>query len=137
MFALLRALRSKIGRRFAAGGLAIGAVVAMATEVFACTAIMGPLYFSPSSAHAGSVVLTTASGLKSFPAKYDLFWDGVCMTFSGKLLKTITTNVNGGWTNVKITIPKNASLGSHSLCGIEAYPNAGQTDTDHGSFTVI
>ena len=122
--------------------LAAGAAVAAAalglvgTEAFACSAVMGPLSFNPPSGPPGTVVLTTASGLKPYPAKYDLFWAGECMTFTGKLLKTITTNSQGGWTNVKVTIPKNAPLGQHSLCGIEAYPSAGSTATTHAAWTV-
>lgn len=98
---------------------------------------MGQLTLNPSSGHAGSAVLTTATGVKPYPAKYELFFGGQCMTFTGKLLKTITTTPSGGWTNVKVTIPKTTTLGSHSLCGVEAYPIAGQTATTHNSFTVV
>ena len=75
--------------------------------------------------------------LKPFPARYELFFNGACMTFSGKWLKTITTNSQGGWTNVKVTIPKHATPGQHSLCGVESYPQAGNTATTHDSFTVV
>ena len=119
------------GAAAAAGGLAVAA-----TQAFACSAVMGPLSFSPASGPPGTVVRTTASGLKPYPAKYDLFFDGTCMTFSGKLLKTITTTSTGGWTNVKVAIPKNAPIGVHALCGIEVAPNAGATDTSHNSWTV-
>ena len=130
-----RRMRSPV--RWAAGGAgAAAALGVLATEAFACSAVMGPLTFNPPSGKAGTVVLTTATGLKAFPAKYDLFWDGECMQFSGKLLKTITTNSKGGWTNVKVTIPKNATLGSHSLCGVEAWPSAGSTATSHSAWTV-
>lgn len=98
---------------------------------------MGQLTLTPSSGHAGSAVVTTATGLKAYPARYDLFFGGECMTFTGKLLKTITTNPQGGWVNVKVVIPKQATLGSHSLCGVEAYPVAGQTATSHDAFTVV
>ena len=109
----------------------------MATTVFACTGIMGPLTLNPASGLPGTVVSTTATGLKPFPAKYDLFFGGACMTFTGKLLKTITTNMQGGWTNVKVTIPKNAKMGSQALCAVEAYPSPGSTATSHDSFTVV
>lgn len=137
-------MRPDPARRRARRGLRIAAVVTpaiagglVATTVFACTGIMGPLTMNPTSGPPGVVVSTTASGLKPYPARYDLFFGGTCMTFTGKLLKTITTNLQGGWNNVKVTIPKKATMGSHSLCGVEAYPNAGATATDHGSFTVV
>ena len=119
-----------------AGTASALAVVITASVAFACSNVMGPLSFSPASGPPGTVVLTTATGLKPYPAKYDLFWDGACMTFTGKLLKTITTNSSGGWTNVKVTIPKHATIGQHTLCGIEASPSAGETDTSHGGWTV-
>ena len=112
-------------------------LVTTATVAFACTQIMGPLTLTPNSGPAGTVVSTTATGLKPFPARYDLFFGGTCMKFSGKLLKTITTNASGGWTNVTVTIPRRAALGQHSLCGVEAYPNAAQTATSHNDFTVV
>lgn len=113
------------------------AAVLMATTVFACTGIMGPLTLNPASGPPGTVVSTTATGLKPFPAKYDLFFGGACMTFTGKLLKTIQTNAQGGWTNVKVTIPKRAKMGSQALCGVESYPSPGSTATSHDSFTVV
>ena len=113
-------------------GLAI-----FASAAYACTMIMGPLTLNPPSGPAGTVVSTTASGLKPFPARYDMFFGGTCMSFSGRLLKTITTNSSGGWINVKVTIPKRAPLGQQALCGVEAYPNAGQTATTHNAFTVV
>ena len=128
---------TRVGLRVAGVGAPATAAVLLATTVFACTGIMGPLTLNPSSGKAGSIVYTTATGLKPFPAKYDLFFGGSCMTFTGKLLKSITTNGAGGWTNVKVTIPKAATLGSLSLCGVEAYPSPGQTATDHDSFTVV
>lgn len=137
MVVLLRALRSKLGRRLAGAGLACGAVVALATTALACTAIMGPLYFSTYSGPPGTVVKTSATGLKPYPARYNLYFGGVCMQFSGKLLKTITPNLSGAWTNVRVTIPKHAQPGTYSLCGVEAYPNPGQTATSHNDFTVV
>ena len=113
-------------------GLAI-----VASTAYACTMIMGPLTLNPPSGHAGTVVSTTATGLKPFPAMYDLFFGGTCMTFSGKLLKTIPTNGQGGWTNVKVTIPKTAKPGSYALCGVEVHPNPGATATTHSSWTVV
>ena len=117
--------------------LLTAALVATATLAFACTQIMGPLTLNPPSGPAGTVVSTTATGLKPFPAMYDLFFGGTCMTFTGKLLKTIPTNGQGGWTNVKVTIPKKTKPGSYSLCGVELHPSPGGTATDHDSFTVV
>ena len=128
---------SRTAARVAASATAATAGVLLATTVFACTGIMGPLTLNPASGTPGTVVSTTATGLKPFPAKYDLFFGGTCMTFTGKLLKTITTNMQGGWTNVKVTIPKTAKLGSQALCGVEAYPQPGSTATAHDSFTVV
>ena len=117
--------------------LVAAALVATASLAFACTQIMGPLTITPSSGRAGTVVSTSATGLKPFPARYAMFFGGTCMSFTGKLLKTITANSSGGWSNVKVTIPKKAPLGQQSLCGVEAYPNAGQTATSHNDFTVV
>lgn len=129
---------TRLGRRLAApAALAVAMGIATAAEVFACTATMGPLTFNPPSGPAGSVVLTTASGLKPYPARYDLYFGGECMTFTGKLVKVITPDLNGAWSNVAVTIPKKAKPGVHSFCGIEAYPNPGQTATSHSSFTVV
>ena len=114
---------------------AIAAVV-NAAVVFACTGVMGPFLFNPTSGPAGIVVTTSASGLKPYPAKYDIFFGGSCMTFSGKLLKTIVTSPQGTWSNVTVRIPKTATLGAHPLCGVEAYPNPGSTATTHNEFTV-
>lgn len=117
--------------------VAVGATAAVASTAFACSSIMGQMTLTPDSGKPGTVVLSTATALKPYPAKYEIFFGGTCMTFTGKLLKTITTNSHGGWTNVKLTIPKTAKLGSQSLCGVEAYPVAGQSATSHNSFTVV
>jgi len=117
--------------------LVTAALVATASLAFACTQIMGPLVLNPQSGPPGSAVVTSATGLKPFPAQYDLFFGGTCMTFTGKLLKVITPDMNGAWSNITVTIPKHASLGSHSLCGVEAYPNPGSTATTHNAFTVV
>lgn len=130
----LRPMGSSV--RWAAGAAGAAAALVVATEAFACSAVMGPVSFNPPSGPPGSVILSTATGLKPYPAKYDMFFDGVCMQFNGKLLKTITTNSRGGWTNVKLKIPGSATLGTHSLCGVEAYPSAGSTATSHASWTV-
>ncbi len=117
--------------------IAAAALMVMPSIGFACSQVMGALTLTPSSGHAGSSILSSVTGLKPYPARYDVFFGGACMTFSGKLLKVITPDSNGAWTNVKLTIPRNATLGSHSLCGVEAYPVAGQTATTHNNFTVV
>ena len=127
----------RLVRRALVASTATVATVATATTVFACTGTMGGLTFTPTSGLPGTIVSTTATGLKPFPAQYDLFFGGTCMTFSGKLLKTISTNSTGGWTNEKVMIPKRVKVGSYGLCGVEAYPNAGATATTHNSFTVV
>ena len=133
----LRARRVSTETRWLLAGAASALAVVMTGSVaFACSNVMGPVSFSPPSGPPGSVIYSTATGLKPYPARYDMFFDGACMTFSGKLLKVITTNSHGGWTNVKLTIPKNAPMGQHSLCGIEQYPNAGSTATSHAAWTV-
>ena len=133
------------------GGLGVGAaafvltaVAGVATVAFACTDIMGPLTLTPTSGAAGTVVTTTANGLKGTPAKYELHFSTSagsaydCMSFTGvQVLKTIRTNRAGGWTNVRVTIPSTASLGTHNFCGMEIYPTHGGTGTTHESFTVI
>ena len=124
-------------RWLCASAVAVVATTVIAATVFACSSIMGQLTLNPQSGPPGAVVMTSVTGLKPYPAKYELFFGGQCMTFTGKLLKTITTDANGAWTNVAVTIPKRAKLGSHSLCGVEAYPVAGQTATSHNSFTVV
>ena len=120
-----------------ATAVAAGATATVASTVFACSSIMGQLTLNPPSGAAGTIVYTSATGLKPYPAKYELFFGGECMTFTGKLLKTITTNSQGAWTNVKVKVPGTAKPGSHSLCGVEAYPVAGQTATSHNAWTVV
>ena len=119
------------------GVLASTCLVAIASTVFACTLYMGNLVLTPSSGPAGTTVSTTVTNLKPYPAQYDLFFGGQCMSFTGKLLKTITTNAHGGWTNVKVHIPLKSKPGTYALCGVEAYPSAGQTATSHDTFTVV
>lgn len=121
----------------AASVVALVSMLALAVSAYACSGVMGNLVLNPSSGPPGTVVTTTATGLKPFPAKYDLFFGGACMTFTGKLLKTIQTNAQGGWTNVKVTVPKRAKMGSQALCGVESYPSPGSTATTHDSFTVV
>lgn len=118
-------------------GLAI-----FATSAYACTMIMGSLSLSPTSGPAGTSVTTSAADLKPKPAKYALHFaistSGDCMSFGGvTVLKTIRTDTVGGWTNVRVTIPASATMGTHAFCGMEAYPVMGGSGTQHMSFTVV
>lgn len=127
-----------------AAGAALAAILVAATTVWACTITMGLLTLTPSSGAAGTVISTSATGMKPRPAKYAMhFTTGLisagadCMSYEGNIfLKTIPTTRQGGWTNVPVTVPANASLGTHGLCGLEAYPTKGQTGTTHETFTV-
>ena len=141
----LRVVGRLLRRRVALSGVvAAVALVAVASTVWACTITMGPLTITPTQGVAGTVVTTSASGLKTKPAKYVLhFTVGLttaganCMDWSGEVnLKTIATNSSGAWSNVSVTIPRSASLGAHGMCGIETYPTRGQTGTSHDIFTV-
>lgn len=124
--------------------VAATAIVAVASTVWACTITMGALTISPTQGAAGTVVTTSATGLKMNPAKYVLhFTVGLttaganCMNWSGEFkLKTVATNSSGSWSNVKVTIPATATRGTHGMCGIETYPTKGQTGTTHDTFTV-
>lgn len=136
--------RAAGGVGFGVGAFVLSAAAGLATVAFACTDIMGPLTLTPTSGSAGTLVTTSATGLKGTPAKYELHFSTSagssydCMSFTGvQVLKTIRTNRAGGWTNVRVNIPPNASLGTHNLCGMEIYPNKGGTGTTHQSFTVI
>ena len=132
--------RRRLGRRHA-GILAVGAASAAALAVggsfaYACTILMGPMTFNPGGGRPGTVIVTSASGLKSYPAKYALHFaingNSDCMSFTDvTTLKTVRTDASGAWANVKVTIPKSAALGLHAFCGMETYPNAGETGTEH------
>lgn len=128
----------------AAAGAAAVAALWTGAVAFACTDVMGQLTLSPTQGPAGSTVMTSVVGLKVAPAKYAMHFtvstsgSADCMSFSGVVtLKTIKTSRSGGWTNVPVTIPNNAALGTHGLCGMEVYPVKGQTGTTHGQFTVV
>ena len=122
-------------------GLVITSVVMLAATVFACTIYMGQLTLSPTSGGAGTRILTVASGLKPYPAKYALHFtpegNDDCMAFTTDVttLKTITTNSSGGW-KVRVTIPSSAAPGSYQICGTELSPEQGGTATTHDYFTV-
>lgn len=119
------------------GALAIGATLISITGVLACTDIMGVMTLTPDSAPAGTVIHSSVTGLKPYPARYNIYFGGECMTFTGKLLKIVTPNAAGAWTNVKLKIPLSAKPGTYSLCGVESYPTPGQSATSHNSFTVV
>ena len=132
---------AKTAAAVVAAGAGGSALVVLATVAFACTEVMGPLTLTPTSGPGGTVVMTTASGLKVAPAQYALHLaktsSSDCMAFKGvTTLKTVSTDASGGWPNVPVTIPRSTSLGTHGLCGMEVYPIKGQTGTMHDTFTV-
>lgn len=120
------------------------ALLSCASVVAACTATMGPITITPSSGAAGSAVKMSASGLKGLPAKYEIHFSVAaggatdCMSFASdvQVLKTnIATNRYGKF-NVPVTIPSNAAMGTHTVCGMEVYPMKASTGTTHVTFTV-
>ena len=139
-----RGRKSRPMARLGAAGAATVATLLTGAVAFACTDVMGQLTVTPTQGSAGSTVMTSAVGLKIAPAKYAMHFtvstssSANCMLFSGVVtLKTIKTSRSGSWANVPVTIPANASLGTHALCGMEVYPVRGQTGTTHGQFTVV
>lgn len=136
----LSGCRRTAGAGMAAGGLASGLLVWAAIAVAACTNIMGSLGITPTSGPGGTTVITGANGLVP-KATYALHFGKTsgtsCMSFSGVInLQTITADASGGWTNVSVTIPRTASMGVHSLCGMELKPVKGGSGTTHDTFTV-
>ena len=136
----ISSLRRTAGAGIAAGGLASGALVWAAIAVAACTNIMGSLGITPTSGPGGTTINTGANGLVA-NATYALHFGKTsstsCMSFSGVInLKTVTADASGGWTNVTMTIPRTASMGVHSLCGMELKPVKGGSGTVHDTFTV-
>ena len=126
------------------GGLTLPAAaiaaLAGAATVFACTNVMGALTITPTSGPAGTTISTTASGLKA-NATYQLHFakttSSNCMSFKGVLtLATITANSMGAWNGVTAVIPRTATMGVHSTCGMEIKPIKGNTGTQHDTFTV-
>lgn len=125
-------------------GVAAVASLLVASSAFACTEIMGSLTLTPSSGPGGTIITTSASGLKPRPAVYALhFTKGLtssganCMSFTGVVtIKKITPDSTGAWSNIAATIPPTATLGTHSVCGMEVSPSKGNTGTTHDTFTV-
>lgn len=138
-----RRASGRAARRGVLVGLGVlAAMLAAASLAFACTAIMGPLTLNPTSGKAGSAVSSSASGLKVYPAKYEIHFTPAswanCMSFTAvTVLKTIATNSRGEWTNVPVTIPASAARGNYEICGMESYPVKGGTGTSHQIFTVL
>src|SRR5262249_26211064 len=107
----------------------------------ACTVVMGPLTLAPSAGPAGTVVMTTASGLKPSPAVYAIHFGKAastdCMSFTGVLtLGKGPPDTSGNWTNVPITIPSGQKRGPHQVCAMELSPLKGGTGTVHDTFTL-
>ena len=136
-------------RRPVMGGAVVGsvstAVFTLGVVAFACTSIMAQMTVNPTSGPSGTSVNTNVTrGLKHAPATYEVhLTQGLtnqgadCMEFTGVIvLRTITTNSVGGWSNLPVTIPASTSLGTHGLCAVERTPIKGQTGTTHNTFTV-
>ncbi|HEX6539578.1 MAG TPA: hypothetical protein VF155_10395 [Candidatus Dormibacteraeota bacterium] len=123
----------------AAGGLAGGALVWAAMVVFACTNIMGQLTISPTSGSVGTRITTTASGLvanATYAMHFAKSTSGSCMSFKGVLtLGSVTASGSGAWSGVTFAIPS-ASMGTHSVCGMETKPVKGGSGTQHDTFTI-
>ena len=126
------------------GGLTLPAAalaaLAGAATVFACTNVMGALTITPTSGPVGTTINTTASGLKD-NATYQLHFakstSSNCMSFKGVLtLATITASSMGAWNGVTAVIPRTATMGVHSTCGMEIEPLKGGSGTQHDTFTV-
>lgn len=133
-----RGVRWKVG----SGGVALLLVAASAS--YACTEVMGVLEVSPTSGPGGTVITTGAVGMKRSPARYSLLFSDAdrvtanqgCHTSSVVLVRRIRTNAKGAWSNVTATIPLDAPVGVSQICGLEKYPNPGNTGTTHQTFTV-
>lgn len=126
-------------------GAAVAAFVLSAGSVaWACTQIMGQMTITPTSGTPGTVITTSAVGLKASPAKYKLKFSDANRVAAGLgchgtnivIKKGIRTTSNGTWSGVNATIPPTAPLGLSEVCGLESYPTAGQTGTTHQAFTV-
>lgn len=136
--------RSGWGRALRCGvipGSAVAALAALSTVAFACTSVMGPLSFSPTSGAAGTVITTSAQGLKVAPAQYAVHFAKAagadCMSFKGVVtMATIATDATGSWSNVSMRIPAKSSLGTHGVCAMEVTPVKGATGSIHDTFTV-
>lgn len=118
--------------------------MAAGATAWACTDIMGQMTLSPTSGAPGTVVSTSAVGMKGAPSKYKLLFNKAPRVAAGKgchsaikvLLKPVKPDVTGAWSNVVVKIPSLAPLGVSQICGLETYPNPAQTGTTHETFTV-
>ncbi len=125
------------------GGAALGGATAAGliglSTVFACTSSMGPLTISPTSGRGGTVITTSASGIKA-NATYRLLTGAPgadCMGSTKVLVASIPTDASGAWTNVTAKIPSRAKRGPNPICGMENTPVRNQTGTNHVWFTVV
>ena len=136
-----RSRRARVLRFVLIAGSPMAALVVISTIAFACTSVMGPLSFSPTSGPSGTVIMTSAQGLKVAPAQYALHFAKAsgadCMSFKGVVtMATIATSPTGTWSNVSMRIPAKSSLGTHAVCAMEVTPVKGATGSDHDTFTV-
>lgn len=130
------------GLRFGViAGSPMAALVVISGVAFACTSVMGPLNFSPTSGPSGTVIMTSVQGLKVAPAQYAVHFAKAsgadCMSFKGvATMKTIATDSTGSWANVSMQIPAKSTLGTHQVCAMEVTPVKGATGSIHDTFTV-
>ena len=123
----------------AAGVLMLGAVG------WACTQIMGVMTITPTSGTRGTVVNTTARGMKAYPAKYKLMFNDSARVAAGSgchtapiiLKKDVRPNTAGTWSNVTVTVPATVPAGASQICALETYPTPANTGSSHQSFTVL
>lgn len=132
-------MRRRIGGGLAGGGLAGGLLVWGAVAAFACTNIMGTLTISPTSGPVGTRITTSAGGLvanATYAMHFAKSTSGSCMSFKGVLtIGTVTASGSGTWSGVTFAIPS-ASMGTHSICGMETRPVKGGSGTQHDTFTI-
>ena len=140
-----RVLGQLTGRRVTVGAvIAAFAAVILAGTVFACTVIMGQLTLSPNGGTVGTLVTTSAGGLKAAPATYRLVFNDAARTAAGKscmasakvLKSSVPTDGSGSWSGVTVIIPARERVGVSQICGMENTPVKNQTATTHETFTV-
>lgn len=126
-----------------AAGIALFAGVAVTGTAFACTIIMGTLTLSRTSGAKGTVITTSASGLKA-GGNYRLLFDTAtrlaagkdCMSSSLVLNRSVNADSAGSWSGVNVTVPAKVPRGVSQICGMENRPVKNATATQHDMFTV-
>lgn len=82
--------------------------------------IMPTLSVSPTSGHAGAAVLVAGTGYAANETVQIIFdcATSTCAVPPGLILGTPQTNTSGDFTNIMVTVPTTATLGTHSIGGI-------------------